>query len=279
MTLSSLLSDPLVGSLLSLDASVRGTIVAACFAGKEVRQFWETGLEAMFTVEFSMYNAVERNLFPAVVSRNEEIANFDQRKVRYKVRHPHLSQPVRIVIVYTKAPMRCSDVLFDIDMLSVNRLGMYIHTSDSEILTRVPVPLSIVLKNCHEHTYEVLSTVDDDCAVIERMKSMKELGFSLRSSKVELESTLPEDKCPICQSSFFAEGDDAAGRRTLRTSCGHHFHADCWEKHVNHSVETNSRSASTLGGEWSFSSPSAVGAVFINCPMCREGYRSWECIL
>ena len=183
MTLAHLLIDPIVSSLLSLDASARGEIVAACFSGMKPIEFWEKGSCASFSADFSSYAPVERCFFNMVESRKEEAHNFDRRRVYYELKHPHGSIIVRLRIIFTKVGSKDMETLTDIDMLAVNRMGLYIHTSDSDVLTRVPVPLSIVIKNCQEKTYDIFAKATDDVKILERQKDLSKLGFMLRQRR------------------------------------------------------------------------------------------------
>ena len=125
MTLASLFNDPVVGALLSMDASARGNIVAACFSGMKPEEYWRLGGIAIFTVDFQMFSSIERHFFSSVEDRSESM-NFDKRNVLYKIRHPSLDETVSVKVIYSKNSMNVYDVHLDLDMLSVNRLGMFI---------------------------------------------------------------------------------------------------------------------------------------------------------
>lgn len=271
MTLANLLKDPLVSSLLSLDASARGLIVAACFSGMTPAEFWKTGSVATFTVDFAMYATIERHLFSSLDDRVEVNTAFDSRTVTYSIQHSQIDSVVDVRMIYTRSNQKAYEVHTDVDMLALNRLGLYLHSSDKDIMTRVPVPLGILMQNCEDRKFAVLTKMNDDVILLEKQKDLHRLGFSLRQAKVEREPNPPtDDKCSICQLDFSKD------KNTVKTSCGHHYHADCWEKHLNYSIESG---RSQLPTQFTFASTFSdvrAGAIYVNCPMCRESYRAYE---
>ena len=273
MTLASLLSDPIVSSLLSFDASARGSIVAACISGLTPLEFWKLGCVAEFTVDFSQYATVERSFFSTVEDRRPLNTNLEERIVEYSLKHPHAKDPVEICVTFNKSSMVPKPIIVDTDMIAVNRMGMYIFSNDSEILTRVPVPLGILIQNCQDKKFTVLAKADDDVSVLKKQKDLAAFGFELRQTRIHRAENIPEDNCPICQQEF--ENDDA-----VRTECGHFFHKQCWQKHTEHSIE---KGISQLPSSFSFSASSFLnqkaGSIYIHCPMCRDSYRAYEVVI
>lgn len=280
MTLAALLKDPIVSSLLSLDASVRGNMVAACFSGMSPKTFWDLGGVSTFTVDFSSYSTIERHFFSTVQDRTESPDGFDRRTVLYVVKHPYFDDmEVTVKVIFIKAnasTMKPYDIHLDVDMLALNRLGLYINTSNRDILTRVPVPVGILIQNCEDKKFAVLTSVENDVIVLEKQKQLKRLGFSLRQTRVEQGSAAPQgEKCSICLLDFESPSEGVAA--TVKTSCGHHFHRDCWEKHVEHSIQSG---MNQLPGIFSFANSSfsdqRAGSIFVHCPLCRESFRAYE---
>lgn len=280
MTVARLLTDPVISCLLSLDASLRGAMIAAALSGMSPEEYWKRGGTACFTADFQMYAPIERQFFATLQDRLEKSSGLSERTVVYKVKHSALGDdPASIEITFMqtgKAVAISQDVYFDIDMLAMNRMGLYIHTSDSKILTRVPVPMAMLMQNCEDKMFAVVSDTDDDMILLNKMKEIHKMGFKLRQSKVHLRhDEIPSDKCPICQQEF--EGGE---KSILSTTCGHFFHCDCWKRHVEHSVRTGARQ---LPARFTFGSDSIFdqrsGSIFVHCPMCRDSHRAHEVMI
>ena len=196
------------------------------------------------------------------------------------LQHPYFDDmEVTVKVIFIKAnasTMKPYDIHLDVDMLALNRLGLYINTSNRDILTRVPVPVGILIQNCEDKKFAVLTSVENDVVVLEKQKQLKRLGFSLRQTRVEQGSAAPQgEKCSICLLEFEPQSEGVAA--TVKTSCGHHFHRDCWEKHVEHSIQSG---MNQLPGIFSFANSSfsdqRAGSIFVHCPLCRESFRAYE---
>jgi len=267
MSVSALLDHPLVRRLLKYNATFHGQIIAEALGGTPPQKFFDRGGVAVVSVDHAALVFVQRELHDWVT--NKKVTEFrTHRLLDFELENETENLMYLRVYCWKAVAGNGMTPRIDLDLLFLNRSGLNVASGTNT--DSIPVPLTYFMHRCQAGMFGLLpNTVPDDKLLMPRIRKLANNGWVQENTTIKFVDGdhMPDESCPICREAL-------PDRPVVVTPCGHHFHASCWSKHVDHSV---SRAAPVP--EPIRNSPFEFGvqlhgqAIFITCPMCRKGMR------
>ena len=268
MRLGELLDFPLVQRLLKFNVTFHSEIVAEALGGTGPQKFFERGGVAVASIGHQAFVFAERELHDWVVLKktNEYLTH---RLIDFELMDDD-GLVMRLKLYCWKAAAgNGMTPRLDIDLLFLNRSGLNVATGEQT--NAIPVPLTHLMQRCKQGIYALLAdAIPDDKVLMSRLRALSDCGWVQEGSSVKfVDGDVPDDACPICH-------EPLSAKSTIVTPCGHHFHDACWSKHVDHSVqraEVQALPEPLRASPFQFGVDMRGQAIYITCPMCREGMR------
>lgn len=269
--LGELLAFPLVQTLLKFNVTFHGEIVAEALGGTPPQKFFERGGSAVASIDHHALVFAQRELHKWVVQKKTK-EFLTHRLLEFELVGDGGLDMCLQLYCWKAATGSGMTPRLDIDLLFVNRSGL--NVASGEKTNSIPVPLTHLMQRCRRGVYGLLpDAVPDDKLLMPRLRMLSNAGWVQEGSSVKFADDVPDDNCPICHEPLSRCG---TANQPIVTSCGHHFHEKCWSKHVDHSVaraEAQSVPEPLRGSPFQFGLQMHGQAIFIMCPMCREGMR------
>ncbi|MBO73888.1 MAG: hypothetical protein CMD33_01295 [Flavobacteriales bacterium] len=276
-TLNKLLKLKIVRDLLSMDVAFRGSIVAHALSGDHPKDFWSAGNVAHATALSSTQTTVERYLYPKASHRSVEVQTHG-KIVKYCLTIDGEDAYIAIHFHGAGTPP-VNFVQVDVDMLALTRTGLFIVSNDTdESFLRCPVPLLEIMKRCAEREFKVVEMQQffpDHISILNKQTAMINSGWRFVGGAVKYTRKCPSDVCCVCQESL------QNSEEVVKTSCAHYYHSKCWKKHCDHSIQKGKEQLSipSFVPPHTWSNPDTRGTIYVECPMCRASFKSWETVL
>lgn len=266
MPVSALLDHPLVRRLLKYSATFHGEIIAETLGGTPPEKFFDRGGVAVASVDQSALVFVQRELHDWTVDK--KVAEFlTHRLLNFELEDEEDNRMRLQVYCWKTVAGNGMTPRIDLDLLFLNRSGLNVASGTST--DSIPVPLTHFMHRCQAGVFGLLpNAVPDDKLLMPRLRMLADNGWVQEQTAVKfVDGDVPDENCPICHEAL-PDGP------VVVTPCGHHFHASCWSKHVDHSVSRAAPVPEPIrNSPFEFGMQLRGQAIYIACPMCREGMR------
>ena len=255
----SLLSVPVIQTLLQCDFVVYGNVVRECFRQDDMLPY----LAASVVVAYGprhMQDVLQRCLFDATIrGPSTQRVRADYTTCTYEVRvDPTTTTRLHVSFVSQFSLLSGSVgsvVDFDVSCLKLDRTGLGLRHVPAWLASH-PCPLGQIISACVDGHFSVTNppdTEDEERFILGRIASMERRGWKHRGCSVAILDTPLTETCAICLTS---DGDTSDW---VELSCSHAFHLNCFEKYC----QTATRRQPLF--------PRVVA-----CPMCRAATTSCE---
>ena len=270
MPVSVLLDHPLVRRLLKYNATFHGEIIAETLWGTSLEKFFNRGGVAVASVDEAALVFVQRELHDWVVDK--KVADFLTHRLLDFELEDDAGDLMRLrVYCWKVATGNGMTPRIDLDLLFLNRSGLNVVAGT--ITDSIPAPLAYFMHRCQAGVFGLLhNAVPDDKLLMPRLRMLTNNGWVQEKTTIKFVEDVPDERCPICHEALPV-------RPVVVTPCGHHFHASCWSKHVDHSVsKAEPVPVSNHNFSFQFGVQLRGQAIFVACPMCRKDMRCIDAV-
>jgi hypothetical protein len=250
-TLLNLRNDKLINILLKNDCVIYGEYVRE-YIIRDNEDFYDNYTLKAYTSRFDR-TSLERDLYDLNSEKDMDlevsstrfnmvkyILNIDNKDIYLNVLYMNRST---MLINNVRPP-----IILDVDLIQLGRDGIKIDHIP-KIYHYSPAPFLYIMDNIKNKRFNIILNYNIfDLLDFQYCRKLEEEGWVNKEAKYEfLENVEEDDNCSICRNSL-------SESKCIKLKCGHYFHVDCWDKHIEHKMKTN------------------VVLTKISCPLCREDY-------
>jgi len=250
-TLLNLKGDKLISILLKNDCIIYGEFVRE-FIIRDNEDFYDNYTLKAYTSKFDR-TSLERDLYDL---NSEKDIDLEISSTRFNMVKYILNVNDKVVylnVIYTNRSSLLRStisppIILDIDLIQIGRDGLKIDHIP-KLYHYSPAPFLYILDNIKNKRFNVIINYNIfDLLDFKYCRKLEDEGWINNDAKYELiEDVDEEDNCSICRNNL-------SESKCVKLECGHFFHTDCWDKHIEHQMKTN------------------VVLTKILCPLCREEY-------